>query len=297
MAALKSFVGIVPAPFQLLLLLLLLLPRELAQPLQLVVRGPPGRITAGSQASFKCSAGGLTTHPEIFMWLKDGKPLGIIPIDIFISQLNLYRVETELTITLEQGDMKSQLTCCIQEGLLTDALQQSFPLRDVLRVPPKVRLETSPPSPVQPNAMVTVTCHTERFYPDDAKVELFAKDAPGRKGTVAQRTWNPDGTFSLETYLEVMATEDRNSSVFLCQVEHNSQPLVNETATLFIRSPFEDHRSLNTDPKSSLGKSILGLCVGLFLNKVAMVLFLRGLFQIKQRGCCLASSSANSRPV
>ncbi|XP_029142788.1 signal-regulatory protein beta-1-like [Protobothrops mucrosquamatus] len=98
--------------------------------------------------------------------------------------------------------MRSQLTCQIQHNSLEAPFQRTFSLSDVLRVPPKVRLETSPPSPVQLNAPVMVTCHAESFYPDDAKVELFPKDAPSRKGTVAQRISNPDGTFSLKTYLE-----------------------------------------------------------------------------------------------
>ncbi|XP_060540541.1 tyrosine-protein phosphatase non-receptor type substrate 1-like [Pantherophis guttatus] len=284
MAALRSFKRI-PGLFQLLLLLLLrLLPRELAEPIQLVIHGPPGRVTAGSWAFFNCSAEGLHTYPEVFMWRKDGEALWFRPITIKASTQPPITYRMETMTKLEQGDVKSQLTCHIQETLRTAPLQQSFSLGDFLRVPPKVHLEINPPSPVHPNASVTVTCNVDSFYPDDAKVELFSMDAPNRKGTVAPRTLNTDGTFSLKTSLEVMVTEDGNSSTYLCQVQHNSQPLVNETMTLFIMRQFKDDRSRGGDPECSQQQSLLVLCIALFLSKAAILLFVSCLFLVKVCG-------------
>ncbi|ETE56770.1 hypothetical protein L345_17518, partial [Ophiophagus hannah] len=105
--------------------------------------------------------------------------------------------------------------------------------------PPKVHLEINPPPHIQLNTLVTVTCNAESFYPEDAKVELFAKDAPSRKGKVGVKTSNPDGTFSLKSNLKKLVTEDMNFSMFLCLVQQDSQSIVYETITLFITEQLE----------------------------------------------------------
>ncbi|XP_058033183.1 signal-regulatory protein beta-1-like [Ahaetulla prasina] len=254
----------------------------IAMPSQPVVLGPTRRITAGSWASFNCSTGGFSPREITVSWLKDGKKIPGGQTNILNSdekQSISYRAENTLEILLERGDVKSQLTCQIQHRSLDDRgpLQQTFALRDVLRVPPKVRLETSPPSPVQLNTSVTVTCNVESFYPDDAKVELFPKDAPSRKGKVGMKTLNQDRTFSLKSNLEMMATEDKNFSMFLCQVQHDSQPLVNETTTLLIRMQLERSSSPQLSPSV--------LYIGLFLSKVAVILFISSFFLIRKIKC------------
>uniref|UniRef100_A0A8C5SS71 Ig-like domain-containing protein n=1 Tax=Laticauda laticaudata TaxID=8630 RepID=A0A8C5SS71_LATLA len=187
----------------------------IAKPSNPVVLGPTQRITAGSQASFRCSTGGFSPQEITVSWLKDGKKIPAALTNILNSdekQSISYRAESTVEIPLEEGDVKSHLT-----SLLTDLF--GF----LCSVPPKVRLEINPPSPVQLNASVMVSCNAESFYPKDAKVELFAKDAQARKGKVGMKTTNPDGTFSLKSNLEMLATEDRNFSMFLCQVQHDSQ--------------------------------------------------------------------------
>ncbi|XP_039224665.1 tyrosine-protein phosphatase non-receptor type substrate 1-like [Crotalus tigris] len=276
MAALRSFKRI-PGPLQ--LLLLLFLPQDLVKPFELVLRGPTGRITAGSPAPFQCIANYFSTKEMKVAWIKDGKEIQAAqesncPFEV--KGESFCYAKSSLTIPLGQGDVRSQLTCQIQQNSLEVPFQRTLSLGEVLRVPPKVRLETSPPSPVQLNAPVMVTCLAESFYPDDAKVELFPKDAPSRKGTVAPRISNPDGTFSLKTYLEMVATEDRNSSMFLCKVQHNSQPLVNESTILSIITPLES---------SEKQQSITVLCISWFLSKVAFFLFVSCFFVIKMSRC------------
>ncbi|XP_026546702.1 tyrosine-protein phosphatase non-receptor type substrate 1-like, partial [Notechis scutatus] len=212
------------------------------KPSQPVVLGPTQRITAGSQASFNCSTLGFSPQEITVNWLKDGKRIPAAQTNILNSyekQNISYQVESRVEIPLEEGDMKSQLTCQIQHRSLDGPLQQTFALGTILRVPPKVRLEINPPSPIQLNTPVTVTCNAESFYPEDAKVELFAKGAQAKKGKVGMKTSNPDGTFSLNSSLEMMATEDVNFSMFLCLVQQDSQSRVNETATLFITQQLE----------------------------------------------------------
>ncbi|KAL7991207.1 hypothetical protein Chor_002446 [Crotalus horridus] len=290
----------------------------IAKPSQPVVRGPTRRVAAGSRAFFNCSTEGFSPQEITVSWLKDGKEIQAGQTNILNSdgtESISYQAENTVEIPLEQGDVRSQLTCQIQHRSLDGPLQQAFPLGDVLRVlsfylelpenqaqdfsqqgcvqrtfsfpqchnrraesmgllgssegrtresealltdlfgflcsvPPKVRLETSPPSPVQLNATVTVTCSVEEFYPDDTNVELFINNAPSRKGMVGPRTSNPDGTFSLKTYLEVMATEDRNNSQFSCVVQQKSQSLLTLTTKLAVVMQPEDHKCLGSAPSS-----------------------------------------------
>ncbi|KAG8131551.1 hypothetical protein E2320_009471, partial [Naja naja] len=110
-------------------------------------------------------------------------------------------------------------------------------------VPPKVHLEINPPSSIQLNTSVMVTCNVDSFYPNVATVVLFAKGAQAKKG-MGLRTSNPDGIFSLKSSLEMMSTKVRNFSMFLCQVQHDSQSPINKTTTLFITRQPEGSKCL-----------------------------------------------------
>ncbi|ETE57143.1 hypothetical protein L345_17145, partial [Ophiophagus hannah] len=99
-------------------------------------------------------------------------------------------------------------------------------------VPPTVRLETDPPSPVRLNTSVTVTCNAEYFYPNVAKVDLFCKN-PSGKGKIARATLNSNGTYSRQSSLIITAIKNWNSSLFTCLVKHNST-VFKATRRLFI---------------------------------------------------------------
>ncbi|ETE56821.1 Tyrosine-protein phosphatase non-receptor type substrate 1, partial [Ophiophagus hannah] len=190
------------------------------EPSQPQINGPEGRIVAGSRASFRCSANNFPSKAIKVLWRKDGEMIQPIKTKLYSNEVKrgrVYRVESSVTILLAPGDVRSQLSCQIQHNSSQKA-------------------ETSP---VQLNASVILICNAESFYPEDATIGLFARDAPRRKGMVASKISNPDGTFSYKSFMEVIATQDRNSSMFLCQVQQDSQPLVNETTRLFITRPLK----------------------------------------------------------
>ncbi|XP_063152985.1 tyrosine-protein phosphatase non-receptor type substrate 1-like [Candoia aspera] len=258
-----------------------------ASPSQPSLRGPPGRITAGSRASFNCSAEGFSPREITVLWLKDGREVGDAQTKILDSggrQSISYRVESTVEVLLGRRDVKSQLTCRIKHSSLEAPLQQDFLLGAILRVPPKVSLVISPPSPVWLNATVNVTCSMEDFYPGDANLELFTKDAPSRRAKTGPRILNSNGTFSLRSSLEVMATEDRNSSMFICLAEHNSQPVVNKMTTLFITMQLEDNKGLEGDPASKYNKrTILIIAVVICALLVMLVIAVIYLIQARHR--------------
>ncbi|KAG8147603.1 hypothetical protein E2320_022802 [Naja naja] len=148
----------------------------IAKPSQPVVLGPTRRIAAGSRASFNCSTGGFSPQEITVSWWKDREK---IPA----AQTNILNSDAKQSICMQwRAQWKSRWS---KKTSLDSPLQQTFALGNILRVPPKVRLEINPPSPVHLNTSVTVTCNAESFYPEDAKVELFAKGAQAKKEKLA----------------------------------------------------------------------------------------------------------------
>ncbi|XP_026548290.1 tyrosine-protein phosphatase non-receptor type substrate 1-like, partial [Notechis scutatus] len=108
----------------------------IAKPSQPVVLGPTQRITAGSQASFSCYSEGFFPSEITVIWLKDGKKIPAAQTNILNSDEKRsisYRAESRVEIPLEEGDVKSQLTCQIQHRSLDGPLQQTFALGNILR--------------------------------------------------------------------------------------------------------------------------------------------------------------------
>lgn len=93
------------------------------------------------------------------------------------------------------------------------------------------------------NATVAFTCSVENFYPSEATLIWLENNTRSETAKVEPVTQNWDGTSSLKGTLELLATEERNLSVFSCLVTHDSQPPVNETVTLTIRPQAEGGES------------------------------------------------------
>uniref|UniRef100_A0A803U1B1 Ig-like domain-containing protein n=1 Tax=Anolis carolinensis TaxID=28377 RepID=A0A803U1B1_ANOCA len=140
-------------------------------------------------------------------------------------------------------------------------------------VPPNVRVETYPPPPVHLNGMVTLICNVEHFYPNVINVAWFMNNK-SKMGTDEPMIKNSVGLFSLKNSLVVRATEEKNMSIFTCQVRHNFQPPINQTATLIIRPYTKEDCLLYSYPT--------GLWVGLFLSKILTGFFLLCLFLRKE---------------
>ncbi|XP_039211675.1 signal-regulatory protein gamma-like [Crotalus tigris] len=245
------------------------------------------RITAGQTLVLNCTLTQIDL-PASAIWYKDlgnGQKLIYRERDKFSRGARLVPgSKTDFSISLSNVGFDDNGTyyCSVVKKSLEK--RESTVKKQVVvfvTVPPKVRLETSPPSPVQLNATVTVTCHAESFYPDGAKVDLFCKNTSG-KGKTTATTLNSDGTYSRNSSMKFTATEKWNSSLFTCLVKHNSQAAIKATARLFIRT------------ESSRQQSMLGLYLGLFLNKIGLFFFFMGLFKIKACGCCVARHFAPS---
>ncbi|ETE56959.1 Tyrosine-protein phosphatase non-receptor type substrate 1, partial [Ophiophagus hannah] len=108
----------------------------IAKPSQPVILGPTQRILVGSWASFNCYSEGFFPREITVSWWKDREKIPAAQTNILNTYENQnisYQAESTVEIPLEQGDMKSQLTCQIQHRSLEVPIQQTFALGDILR--------------------------------------------------------------------------------------------------------------------------------------------------------------------
>ncbi|XP_026577052.1 tyrosine-protein phosphatase non-receptor type substrate 1-like [Pseudonaja textilis] len=289
MVSLRSFSLTILGPFQLWSLLLLQDLRMCS--FQEITVGGPGlriepefiQITGGKTLTLNCTLTQMDL-PTTAKWYKE------LSNDPKLTYRERYQVSrgvrlapgsrTDFSISLsnmEPDDNGTYRCFTINKVLQRGESNLTKEVAVYVIVPPTVRLETDPLSPIQLNTSVTVTCNAEYFYPNVAKVDLFCKN-PSGKGKSARATLNANGTYSRQSSLEIIATENWNASLFTCLVKHNST-VFKATRRLFIKTELGE---------GSLQRSMMGLYLGLFLNKTGLFFFFASLFKMKARGSCLA---------
>ncbi|XP_065422343.1 signal-regulatory protein beta-1-like isoform X2 [Chrysemys picta bellii] len=244
------------------------------------VSGPHSRAEPGPPVTFTCTSGGFAPRDIAVTWLKNGAKLPdsqtrVLPAHKSVS----YSVSSTVGVSLTAGDTRSQLTCQMEHSTLPAPLRTTYNLSDALRVPPRLRVGTAPAAPVALNESVTFTCHAEGFYPKDASLTWLENGNEMDLGKPSSLAENPDGTYTLQSSLEVNATEQRNQSAFTCRVVHDSQLPVGASAMLRLSQPPPEP---GKDPTScDAGQSLFSspaLWIGLFLEKVLTAAFLLFLF-------------------
>ncbi|XP_028591346.2 tyrosine-protein phosphatase non-receptor type substrate 1-like isoform X1 [Podarcis muralis] len=221
----------------------------IATPSQPSIEGPTSRVLSGTSATFNCTSDGFSPRAIKVTWLKDNTRIvspepTVLPEGDSIS----YQVLSSAQVPLTRDDVKSQLICQIEHETLQSPLREFFKLRDILRVPPRVKLEANPANPVPLNESVTFSCSAEGFYPEDTTLALTLNSSLSETGTAEPMAQNGDGTFTLRSSLKLNATEERNQSAFTCLVTQNSQPVATETSVLNIRVLTEGSESVSMEP-------------------------------------------------
>ncbi|XP_030389063.1 tyrosine-protein phosphatase non-receptor type substrate 1-like isoform X1 [Gopherus evgoodei] len=226
-----------------------------ARPSAPSVSGPPSRAEPGPPVTFTCTSGGFSPRDITVTWLKNGAKLPdpqtqVLPAHQSVS----YNVSSTVGVSLTRADARSQLTCQIEHSTLPAPLRATYTLSDVLRVPPRLQVGTAPAVPVALNTSVTFTCHAEGFYPKDASLTWLENGNETNLGKSSALSENADGTYTLQSSLEVKATEQRSQSMFTCRVVHDSQPPINASAMLRLSQPPAEP---GKDPTSSAADSYL----------------------------------------
>ncbi|NXS95756.1 SHPS1 phosphatase, partial [Jacana jacana] len=210
----------------------------LAKPTQPVVSGPSHRVGPGQSVPFTCTARGFFPANIRVKWFKDQAPISVQPPQITPEQTkSSYKMTSTVTMTLREGDVRSQLICEVQHDVLTEPLRGMYQLSKALRVSPSVRVDADPPSPVVVNKTVKFTCHVKGFYPGEVAVTWLEDGTEMKVQNTSQPVEMPQGLFQLSSLLEVKAMEERNGSTFTCRVVHDAQDHVERMATLWITVP------------------------------------------------------------
>ncbi|KAM6054111.1 signal-regulatory protein beta-1-like isoform 2-T2 [Chlamydotis macqueenii] len=238
-----------------------------AKPTNLVVSGPGRRVGTGQPVSVTCTAGGFFPKDITVKWLKDGfQVLAQQPRVTPEQTKSSYTMSSTVTMSLGDNDVRSQLVCEVQHPTLTAPLRGTYELREALRVSPKVHVDVEPPRPVEVNKTVNFTCHAKGFYPGDVAVTWLENGTEMKAESVSRPKENFQGLFDLSSLLVVRATEEKNGSVFTCQVVHDAQDPVSGTAALWIAALPRQGPS-NRSPTGAILLSSLGLWLGILLEK------------------------------
>ncbi|NWQ90504.1 SHPS1 phosphatase, partial [Burhinus bistriatus] len=212
-----------------------------AKPTPPVVSGPGRRVGPGQSVPFTCTAGGFFPKDISVKWLKDGAQISAQQPQITPGRTkSFYNMSSTVTMTLEVGDIRSQLVCEVQHSTVTTPLRGTYQLSQALRVSPSVHVVTDPPSPVEANKTVNFTCHVKGFYPGDVAVTWLENGTEMNMENISRLVETPQGLFELRSLVEIKAMEEKNGSVFTCRVVHDAQDPVDRMATLRIATPVRE---------------------------------------------------------
>ncbi|NXW87270.1 SHPS1 phosphatase, partial [Alopecoenas beccarii] len=212
-----------------------------AKPSTPVVSGPGRRVGPGQPLPFTCTSGGFFPKDINVKWLKDKAQIAAQPPQITPGQMKFsFNMSSTVTVTLQEGDVRSQLICEVQHPTLTYPLDGTYPLSRALRVSPRVHVALDPSSPVKVNQTVNFTCHVKGFYPRDVTITWLENGTELKLANVSRVVETPQGLFELWSLVEVQATEEKNGSVFTCRVVHDAQDPVTSMATLQVVLPAKE---------------------------------------------------------
>ncbi|KAM9527964.1 tyrosine-protein phosphatase non-receptor type substrate 1-like isoform 1-T4 [Guaruba guarouba] len=249
-----------------------------AKPSSPVVSGPESRAGPGQSVPFTCTAGGFFPREIAVKWLKDGAQISAQQPQVTPGQTkSSYDVSSTVSVMLQEGDVRSQLECEVHHRTLPAPLRGSFQLSRALRVPPSVQVVADPPSPVEVNKTVNLTCHVKGFYPGAVAVAWLENGMEMSAGSAPPPSETPRGLFELRSLVEVQATEERNGSVFTCRVVHDAQGPINGTSTLRIAVPAKDglsDRSQTDNDNLVLIYIVVGVVCTVLALLVAAILYL-----------------------
>ncbi|NWV18120.1 SHPS1 phosphatase, partial [Origma solitaria] len=206
-----------------------------AKPTIPLVSGPEQRVGPGQSVPFTCTTGGFFPEKIKVKWFKNRDTMVAQPLQVTEWKGKSYNMSSTVMVTLQKGDVRSQLICEVQHSTLLSPVRGRYPLSRALRVPPSVEVRAEP-SPVEVNKTVTFTCLVKEFYPASLSVTWLEN----RKHIKVENVYRPlelsQGLFELRSQVEVQATEEKNGSTVTCMVVHDAQAPINYAAFLWISS-------------------------------------------------------------
>ncbi|NWU77722.1 SHPS1 phosphatase, partial [Onychorhynchus coronatus] len=212
----------------------------LAKPSPPVVSGPNQRAGPRQSVAFNCMAGGFFPKNIGVKWFKDKAPISSQLPQVFEWREKSYNMSSSVTVVLGEGDVLSQLICEVQHSATPTPLRGMYQLSRVLRVSPSVDVIADPTSPIEVNKTMNFTCHVKGFYPANVAVSWLENGVKIKVEKDSRPSVFHQGLFELRSQLEVRATEEKNGSMFTCQVVHDAQAPVTKSDMLWIASPDQE---------------------------------------------------------
>ncbi|XP_059114921.1 signal-regulatory protein beta-1-like [Peromyscus eremicus] len=189
------------------------------------LEGPLHRSSAGTSIQLKYASSELPTHQVTVTWLKNNHSSLQTQTNVFSSG-NTYNVTSSVLVPLESDDIFSSVLCRVEYKLSVIFLKV-INLDQYLRVPPTVRVSQS--SAV---SSVVVTCHVERFYPQDVYLTWLEDCHVLKRLEQPTPKRNGDGSYTLEISKPINTSVQKPDRVLTCKVEHEAQPPIQASIIL-----------------------------------------------------------------
>ncbi|XP_054836444.1 signal-regulatory protein beta-1-like [Eublepharis macularius] len=268
MAASSSFSKL-PCVFLLFSLLLAVF----AGPSQPIITPRLSRVASGATATFTCQATRFNSEDITVTWIKDGNKIEALP-PIITPEQTTYRMKSTVHVPLTEKDFNSTLTCHIEHSISSESpIQQSYDLRDVLRVAPQVTVETSLSSPIPLNQSVRLTCVVNNFYPNNITVAWWRSDYRNFTQRADNGNRNVNGTYFIRLPLSTRKSR-RSATNYTCKVIHASQSPVYVSRVLNFGTQPEENGNACVIESGLFLLSNPGLWIGLLVGKTVVALLI-----------------------
>ncbi|XP_052037648.1 signal-regulatory protein beta-1-like [Apodemus sylvaticus] len=233
------------------------------------LEGPLRRFTPGSSIQLKYTSSELPTSQVTVAWLKNNHSILQSQTSI-LSSGETYNVTSTVLVPLERDDILSLVLCLVQHKSLV-VFQKVIYLDQYLHVPPAVRVSQS--STV--SSLVTVTCHVQRFYPQDIYLTWLEDCHVIRRIEKPIPKRNEDGSYTLEILQLVNTSVQRSDQVLTCKVEHEEQPPIQASIILSTASfpTSRAIRSLSSETSIHVFVAFL-LCLKVLLVVSLLVIYM-----------------------
>ncbi|XP_076784429.1 tyrosine-protein phosphatase non-receptor type substrate 1-like [Arvicanthis niloticus] len=232
------------------------------------LEGPLQRFTPGANIQLKYTSSALPTRQVTVTWLKNNHSLLQTQTSV-LSSGKTYNVTSTVLVPLENDDILSLVLCLVQHKSLV-VFQKAIYLDQYLCVPPVVRVYQSSTG----SGLVAVTCHVQRFYPQDVYLTWLEDCHVIRRMEQPTPKRNEDGSYTMEILQLVNTSAQRSDQVLTCKVEHEEQPPIQASIILSTASfpTTKAIRSLSSEKSIHIFVAFL-LCFKVLLMATFLVIY------------------------
>ncbi|XP_043946355.1 signal-regulatory protein beta-1 isoform X2 [Protopterus annectens] len=192
----------------------------------LKLTAPDNRVKTGDAITFNCKIAGFFPSSTDVVWEKNNAEIPIserIDLKKILTEDNNPELTSTISIVASKEDIKSSIKCRIKHPNLNVALNATYDIGRSIQVSPSVKIDPPNPKAIM-NTTIKLTCIVDGFYPKSAQtIKWFENNAliNGSNEDIKEET---DGSFSMNSTLEVYATQKRDNSEYKCEFHYGPRP-------------------------------------------------------------------------